>query len=327
MRIVIADDDALSRRLTQRTLESAGYDVIAVENGSLAEECLSNASGPRLALLDWVMPGLDGLGVCRAIRARTNLPYIYIILLTSKESKADLVAGLQSGADDYLTKPCDTEELTARLRTGQRILELHDRLFHDARHDSLTQLPNRAYLLDRLTQCVDRSKVDRNFKFAVLFVDLDGFKTVNDSLGHSAGDELLIQVAGRLLRSIRRDDPVSQVRGFGTLVRTPPEDILARFGGDEFTVLLNDLRDAGDAMGIAGRIRHELSLPFPIAGSEVQITASVGISVSTAGYRDAEDMLHDADAAMYRSKTTGRVVVSYETRHRQRPGPRRLTEP
>jgi two-component system cell cycle response regulator len=308
MRIVIADDDAVSRRLTQRTLERAGYEVVAVENGCLAAECLFHAEGPRIALLDWVMPGLDGPGVCRATRTRTTQPYIYIVLLTSKESKGDLVAGLEAGADDFLTKPCNAEELKARLRTGQRILQLHDRLFHDARHDALTQLPNRAYFLDRLSQCVLRSKEDRDYQFAVLFVDLDHFKIVNDSLGHAAGDELIARVAERLVRSIRRDH-VSHAfsRKSG---RVPSEDMLARLGGDEFTVLLDGIRDAAGAIRIAERIQKTLARPFTIDGNLVQIAASVGVSISATGYSKAENMLRDADGAMYRAKLSGRVVVA-----------------
>jgi diguanylate cyclase (GGDEF)-like protein len=322
VRIVVAEDDALSRRMMQRTLELAGYEVIAVENGRLAAECLANSGGPRLALLDWEMPGLDGPGVCRAIRAIKDRPYTYIILLTAKESKDDLVAGLEAGADDYLTKPCHAEELKARLRTGRRILELQDRLFYAARHDSLTQLPNRAYFLDRLIECADQAGKDKDYKFAILFVDLDRFKAVNDSLGHAAGDELLTQVAQRLLRSIRRDDPVSQAS-----TRTPREDTLARLGGDEFTVLLDGIRNGADAARAAERIQNGLSLPFPVAGRQVQIAASIGISISGAGHTDAEHMLRGADAAMYRSKTKGRMVISEEPNPSEQRATLRLMAP
>ncbi len=308
-KIVIADDDTVTRRLTQRTLENCGYEVIAVENGCLALDRISDAGAPRLALLDWVMPGLDGPAVCRAIRARRDAPYTYIILLTSKESKADLVAGLEAGADDYLTKPCHTDELMARLRTGQRIIDLQDRLIHDARHDSLTLLPNRTGFLDRLTRCVDRSKRDTNYRFAVLFVDLDRFKAVNDGLGHPAGDELLIQVAERLRISIRRDETFGRVS----------EDILARIGGDEFTILLDNIRSAADATRVAMRIQNELIPSFLIAGRRLHISASIGISVNTAGYCDAEEMLSDADAAMYRSKAAGTVGTPREVNaHKKR---------
>jgi two-component system cell cycle response regulator len=327
VRIVIADDDSLSRRLIQRTLERAGYDVVAVENGCLAAERLSSTGAPRLALLDWEMPGLDGPRVCRAIRSRTDQPYTYIILLTAKESKDDLIAGLEAGADDYLTKPCHAEELKARLRTGQRILDLQDRLFYDARHDSLTRLPNRAYFLDRLIGCVNHAREDKDYRFAILFVDLDRFKTINDSLGHLAGDELLTQFAERLLRSIRRDDTVSRSPGSKAFFRTLPEDILARLGGDEFTVLLDGIRDGSDATRIAERIQNDLNLSFLIAGRALQITASIGISISGAGCSNAEDMLRGADAAMYRSKTTGRFAVSGEISPSWRESPERPTLP
>jgi two-component system cell cycle response regulator len=325
VRIVIADDDGLSRRLIQRTLERAGYDVVAVENGCLAAERLSSAGAPRLALLDWEMPELDGPGVCRAIRSRTDQPYTYIILLTAKESKDDLIAGLEAGADDYLTKPCHAEELKARLRTGQRILDLQDRLFYDARHDSLTRLPNRAYFLNRLIECVRHSREDKDYRFAILFVDLDRFKTVNDSFGHSAGDELLTQCAERLRRSIRRDYTVSRSPGRNGFFRAPPGDTLARLGGDEFTVLLDGIRDGSDATRIAERIQNDLKPSFPIAGRPLQITASIGISISGSGYSNAEDMLRGADVAMYRSKATGRLAVAGETSPSLRGSPQRLT--
>ncbi len=305
---VIADDDALSRRLTQCALERAGYEVTALENGSPVAKCLSAPESPRLALVDWEMPGLDGPGVCRAIRAIRDQPYIYIILLTSKESKADLVAGLEAGADDYLTKPCHSEELNARLRTGQRILELQDRMFYDARHDFLTKLPNRVCFFDRLGQCVARATKDRSYRFAVLFADLDRFKAVNDGLGHSAGDELLTQVAERLLRSIRRKGPVFPASGLNTVSRVNAEDILGRIGGDEFTVLLDDIRCTEDATRIAVRIRNALTAPFRIAGHDVGISVSIGISIGGGRETTVEEILHDADASMYRAKASGGTV-------------------
>jgi two-component system, cell cycle response regulator len=133
MKILIADDDLLSRRLLEKTLQRAGYDVVAVEDGAAAVVQLCDIDGPRLALLDWEMPELDGPGVCRAVRRHKDLSYVYMVLLTSKGLKADVVAGLGAGADDYLTKPFDTEELKARLRTGQRILHIPRSQSSDAR--------------------------------------------------------------------------------------------------------------------------------------------------------------------------------------------------
>ena len=203
-RVLIADDDAFTRRLLQKTLQQSGYEVFAVENGRLALECLCSKSRPRLALLDWLMPELNGLELCREIRRHSEYPYIYMILLTAKTSKEDIVKGLEAGADDYLTKPWDFEELKARLRAGERVLKLEDKLTHDALHDPLTQLPNRAFFLERLALCVAWGMHHPDYKFAVLSVDMDRFRIVNDSLGNVAGDWLLVQIAGRLQGSIRR---------------------------------------------------------------------------------------------------------------------------
>jgi predicted signal transduction protein with EAL and GGDEF domain len=305
MKILIADDDAISRCLVQKTLQRGGYEVLAVENGRSAAECLSSADGPRLALLDWVMPELDGLSVCRQIRSRSNHPYIYMILLTSKESREDMVRGFEAGADDYLTKPCDPEELKARLRAGQRILRLQDKLIQDARQDPLTGLPNRAFFLDQLARCVKRKR-RADYIFAVLFVDIDGFKIVNDSLGHFAGDQLIVQIAERLVSSVRREDVVSRSADVTGPARQSGEYTLARMGGDEFTVLLDDIRDASDGIRVAERIQQKLASPFLLSGQEVFITASIGIALSAAGYSTAEEILRDADTAMYRAKALGK---------------------
>ena len=307
-RVLIADDDPLTRRLLERTLGRAGYDVVAVDNGRKALEHLSKIDGPRLALLDWLMPELNGVEVCREIRRRSEYPYAYLILLTSKTSKLDVVTGLQAGADDYITKPCDAEELKARLRSGERILKLEDKLTYDALHDPLTQLPNRSFFLERLTLCVSWGMLHPEYKFAVLSVDMDRFKVVNDSLGISAGDWLLVQIAERLLGSIRRDDAITRTAEVGGMAgRLGEVGILARVGGDKFTILLDNIRDASEGIRVAERIQHAIQAPFDIDGQTVFTTASVGIAFSGTGYSAAEDMLGDANTAMARAKALGKA--------------------
>jgi len=308
MRILIATDDPVTRRLLQKTLQRSGYEVVAVENGRLALECLLSKDGPRLALLDWLMPELNGLKVCHEIRRHSDFPYVYIVLLTSKTSKADIVCGLEAGADDYLTKPCDAEELKARLRAGERILKLQDKLRYDAFHDTLTQLPNRAYFLERLMLCASRSKQHPDHKFAVLSVDVDRFKVVNDSLGNAAGDWLLVQIADRLLGSIRRVDAV--IRSSEAEGRTGFQNggsTLARLGGDKFTILLDHIRTASEGVRVAERIQKNFKTPFLIDKQEVFTSASIGIAFSGAGYSKTEDILVDADTAMVRAKTLGKA--------------------
>src|SRR5260370_19006834 len=181
MRVLMAENELMAGKLPQKPLERAGYEVTAVKNGRLAAEQLCPADGPRLALLDWVMPELDGPGVCREVRSSKEQSYVYMVLLTSKESKEDVVAGVESGADDYLTKPFDPEELRARLRTGLRILDLENRLVEareemrfQATHDGLTALWNRGMIVDLLGRELARS-VRENLSTAILMCDLDHF--------------------------------------------------------------------------------------------------------------------------------------------------------
>src|SRR6267154_2225641 len=197
MKILIADDDALSRRLLEKTLVHAGYEVVPVADGRQAVESLARPDAPRLALLDWMMPEIDGPGVCREIRKRRDHSYVYMVLLTSRESKEDVVTGLESGADDYLTKPFDPEELKARLRTGLRILNLENRLVEareemrfQATHDGLTALWNRGMIVDLLGRELARSRREQ-VSTSILMCDLDHFKKVNDTYGHLSGDDVL----------------------------------------------------------------------------------------------------------------------------------------
>src|SRR5271154_5136331 len=271
-RVLIADDDALTRGLLEKTLQWAGYDVVVVEDGRKALECLSMTDGPRLALLGWLMPGLNGLEVCREIRRHSEYPYIYMILLTARTAKEDVVKGLEAGADDYLTKPFDLDELKARLRCGERILKLEDKVSYDALHDPLTQLPNRAYFLERLALRVSWAMQHPEYKFAVLSVDMDRFKIVNDSLGNPAGDWLLVQVAERLLGSIRRDDALLRSADMGAIAdHLDGSGILARLGGDKFTILLDNIRNASEGIRAAERIQQNIQLPFDIDGQAVFI--------------------------------------------------------
>jgi two-component system, cell cycle response regulator len=298
MRILIADDEVMSRKMLQKTLERAGYEVTAVENGRLAANQLCPADGPRLALLDWVMPELDGPGVCREVRKRKDQSYVYMILLTSREAKEDVVAGLESGADDYLTKPFDPEELKARLRTGLRILNLEDRLVEAreemrfrATHDGLTGLWNRGVMMDLLRRELARSRREQVCT-AILICDLDHFKSVNDTYGHPAGDDVLRETAKRLLAAVRS------------------YDFVGRYGGEEFLVVLNNCNPAF-AFARSEEIRKTIAqTPVLSAGGPIPVSMSVGLLLSQGwGHLPLEELLQEADAALYAAKAAGRNCV------------------
>ena len=233
MDILIADDDPVSRRLLQVSLGHAGYRVISAANGLEALQALDAVDYPRLCVLDWMMPELDGVDVCRKIREQAREPYVYVILLTSKAGQKEIVEGLESGADDYIVKPFDLHELKARLRSGRRILDLQQELVSarellrtQATHDSLTGLLNRAAILDLLNKELSRS-IRKKEPVATIMADLDHFKHINDTYGHQAGDAVLRQAASRMQSALRE------------------YDAMGRYGGEEFLVVSAQCGPAG----------------------------------------------------------------------------------
>ncbi len=302
MRILIADDESMSRRLLQKTMERAGFEVTAVENGRRAADDLCRPDGPKLALLDWVMPELDGPGVCREVRKRKEQSYVYMILLTSKEKKENVVAGLESGADDYLTKPFNPEELKARLRTGTRILELEDRLIEareemrfQATHDALTGIWNRGVIMEFLGRELARSNREGKCT-AILLGDLDHFKRINDTYGHIVGDEVLKETARRLLSSVRT------------------YDFVGRYGGEEFLVVLSNCDPAYGPHRAEQILRNIAQHPMQTSEGLIPVTMSLGLLLSQEwGYRPAEELLHEVDGALYAAKGAGRNCVRVAT--------------
>jgi two-component system, cell cycle response regulator len=296
MKILIADDDSVSRRLMERMLQHSGYEVITAEDGRQAALELSKPGGPRLALLDWIMPELDGPDVCREVRNRHDDSYIYIMLLTSKESSEDVVKGLEAGADDYLKKPCHPAELKARLHTGRRILQLEDKLVEareemrfKATHDALTSLWDRGAIITLLQSELSRSTREGN-PVSLLLCDVDHFKRINDVYGHPTGDDVLEEVSGRLLDAVRSHDAVG------------------RYGGEEFLIILSGC-DNEHLKERAEQVRTAISGdPFPTALGEISVSVSVGaITIENWGHSMRVDpFLKQLDVALYQAKQAGR---------------------
>ncbi|HTZ74543.1 MAG TPA: diguanylate cyclase [Candidatus Aquilonibacter sp.] len=295
-RILIAEDDPISRRMLQSFLMKWDYQVIAASNGTEALKILNHPDAPPLALLDWMMPGMEGPEICREIRRDPDRPYIYVLLLTGRSQKEDLLKGLEAGADDYLTKPFDAQELRARLVVGQRILDLQhhllaatDELRFRASHDMLTGLANRAAVLEAVHREHARQLRDGG-SFGIILADLDHFKAVNDTYGHLTGDAVLKEAADRMKSSIRTYDTVG------------------RYGGEEFLIVVPN-GDASGTAAVAERIRSAISeRPMITESGPVSITASLGLAISTI---DAEtrDLLRSADEALYYAKARGRNRV------------------
>jgi diguanylate cyclase (GGDEF)-like protein len=250
---------------------------------------LREPDAPWLALLDWQMPGMDGIQVCREVRKEADQPYTYLVLVTGHGGREQMLDGLEAGADDFLAKPVDASELKARLVAGRRIVALQEKLRELATRDALTGLWNRAAILDLLKRELDRSRRE-DAPLSVVLADLDHFKHVNDALGHLVGDQVLRQAAQRMQAALR------------------PYDTVGRYGGEEFLVVLPGC-GAGNATSLAERLRQSVAAePMNLENGEVAVTLSLGIAVFEAEGEavQAADLLRTADQALYRAKAAGR---------------------
>lgn len=323
--ILVVDDNQDNLRLLSKLLSQKGYQVRNAINGNTAL-IAAKAANPDLILLDIQMPDMDGYQVCQILKKDPETYDIPIIFLTAMNSVIDKVKAFSIGGSDYITKPFHLEEVLIRIenllkfqaakaeirqlnselenRVSDRTAELEraneklkqeiverqraeKRLLHMAWHDSLTGLPNRSLLIEELQTCLNRVKSDPDYLFAVLFLDCDRFKLVNDSLGHLIGDRVLIAIADSLKYCLN------------------DEDILARLGSDEFTIIIKNIQDISDAIYLAERIHKQWQFPLNIDQYDVFINASIGIAIGSPAYQKPEHILRDADIAMYKAKKLG----------------------
>ncbi len=299
--ILIADDNLVARKLLEKTLAKEGHEIVSVDNGKKALEMFNERFFP-IVLTDWMMPEMDGPTLCQAIRENITSSYVYILLLTAKASQEDIISGLKSGADDYLTKPINNAELIARLNNGKRILTLEKSL-KDANSaikilsitDNLTKFYNREYLTRKLPEEIARERRYGD-SLSLIFCDIDHFKKINDTYGHQTGDEVLIGVANCLSKSIRTDI-----------------DWIGRYGGEEFIIVLPETPLDGAAR-LAERLRKVVAdHKITTDGNDISITSSFGVTGFNSETLDtkisAEKIIGAADKYLYQAKETGRNKV------------------
>ncbi len=291
MKILLVEDSYIERRKLGGFLTEWGFEYESVGSGTEAVKLLESANPPDLVLLDWLLPGLDGIDVLRRIRKLTQGTYIYTVMLTAKTHKKDRITAMEAGADDYLAKPIDPTDLRSRIVVGKRILDLQQSLRFAATHDFLTNLLNRSEILVSLQREIARGAREQAC-MTIILADLDHFKRVNDTLGHAAGDEVLKEVARRLKVALR------------------PYDLVGRYGGEEFLILLpgctleNGLRRADAIRSLV--CKDPIQTPFGTSA----VTLSMGLT-ETSACRDCSvsEFLHEADLSMYEAKKKGRNRV------------------
>jgi diguanylate cyclase (GGDEF)-like protein len=297
---LVADDDTASRLLLQKVLTKWGYDVVTASSGEEAWTILTGDDSPDIAVLDWMMPELDGVEVCRRIRALELSSPPYLLLLTGRDNKQDIATGLESGASDYVQKPFDHDELRARLLVGRRFAELNRKLLdtqaelrRQALTDPLTRIMNRRAILGRLTEEMARAP-RQGLPLSIGVMDIDHFKSINDTLGHAGGDAVLQAVVERGQKALRAYDAIG------------------RIGGEEFLIVMPGVGPR-DTEIVLERLRKAVSdRPVSTQGQDVSVTVSIGGAVCQGETMD--ELLNLADDALYKAKNQGRNRVHLSDR-------------
>lgn len=308
LRVLIADDDLVTRRILQVSVQRLGHDCVLAEDGTKAWEVYTTQP-VDVVISDWTMPGIDGLELCRRVRQLGTSAYTYFMLLTANEHKQYFLAGMEAGADDYLRKPPDPDELKVRMITAARITALHQQLskqntelerlnsalFDQGRTDPLTGIGNRLRMQEELTQLWSRASRHAEHRFCIALCDVDHFKRYNDTSGHQAGDEVLATIARTLVSSTRGGDAVY------------------RYGGEEFLVMLPE-PTVVSAVAAMNRLREavkQLAIPHPGLLPTATVTISVGVAAYAAG-KTLDQVIHESDIALYVAKRTRDCVASFD---------------
>ena len=299
MRVLVAEDDLTSRTILTAILQKWGYEVVSAVDGEQALELLKQPEAPRLALLDWSMPSLSGIEVCSRLRENQVYDSIYIIILTAKSEKQNIVEGLNAGANDYIVKPYDNDELQARINVGKRMVETQaelenakSALIHEAMHDSLTGIYNRKAILDFLKKELSRT-IRTGGILGLGMCDLDHFKNINDKYGHQTGDEVLKGFT-RIINANLRD-----------------YDLIGRYGGEEFLIVLPTIGNTKKHLVFKRLCKAVSDTKIPTRSGDISITVSIGVTQSD-GKDSVDEILTKADNALYKAKGMGRNCVCYE---------------
>ena len=307
MKVLIAEDENVSRMVLAKALANHEYEVLQARDGQEAWDVFqSEKEDIYIAVLDWQMPGMDGIELCQRIKGASLSHYVYVIFLTGKRDIENIVKGLETGADDYLTKPFDRRELLSRIKVGLRLIgfekalrEANQKLHTLAITDGLTGISNRRAIFERLRSEISRA-VRENSPFCLIMLDIDHFKKINDTYGHSAGDKVLVEIVNRMKSALR------------------PYDVIGRYGGEEFVVGISKT-DSKINRVIAERLRTCIcERPFQIEDRKIDVSVSLGV-VGFMPSRDndindlLEAMIKAADIALYKAKEAGRNRVAYDS--------------